>query len=57
MLTKLRSPAGALCDLIEKYEGTPPNHPTRLVLARMIRELACEITRPTVDRYRPAATQ
>jgi hypothetical protein len=45
VLTIRRSPARALCDLIEKHDRMPLNHSTRPELGRLIRLLAVEITR------------
>ena len=52
VLNELRSPARALRDLIDKYEGMPSDQPTRFALGRMIRQLAGEITRSSVDTDR-----
>lgn len=45
---QLRSLGGALCDLVQKYDRTPIDHPFRLDLGRMIRVLAIELTRVEV---------
>ncbi len=47
--TRLRSPAKALCDLVERYERLPCNDPDRVDVARMIRQLAFELTRAAAD--------
>jgi len=44
VLTKIRSPAKALFDLVQKHEDMPKHRPERLRLKRMIRQLAVEIT-------------
>jgi hypothetical protein len=44
VLSELRSPARALCDLIEKHERYPRDHPSRSGLGLMIRQLAVELT-------------
>jgi hypothetical protein len=49
VLSRLRSPAKALCDLVERYERLPCNDPDRVDVARMIRQLAFELTRAAAD--------
>jgi hypothetical protein len=44
VLTKVRSPARALFDLVQKHENMAKNHPERHKLKQMIRQLAIEIT-------------
>jgi hypothetical protein len=44
ILTELRTPARALCDLVERHQRLAVNDPKRSELGRMIRELASEIT-------------
>jgi hypothetical protein len=51
VLSRLRSPAKALCDLVERYERLPCNDPDRVDVARMIRQLAFELTRAAAVDY------
>jgi hypothetical protein len=44
-LNQLRSPEKALCDLIEKHDRMPSDHPGLAELSRMIRQLAAEVTK------------
>lgn len=44
LLTRLRSRAEALRDLIETHERLAVNDPVRAELGRMIRQLAVEVT-------------
>jgi len=51
VLAERRSLARALCDLIEKHDRVPLNHPKRLELGRLIRLLSVEITHAKIAAF------